>query len=485
MSLIGRALMGLVLGLVLAGCGAKGSSSEKEATLTSRPNVIFIVANDLGAMDISALPGGRFKTPNIDRLAKSGVVFAQAYSSSSASGPARAGLLTGRHPNKIGYEYDNGPGTRDDSENLGLPVTEVTLAQVLQDTGYKTSAIGVWGLGGMHPNNTKYPTQRGFADFYGSLTGNTAYVSAPNDKIITAAVLDPDVSTSRSIYESFVQGKEASPVSGTGYSTDDFTRQAVSFINQNKKNKFFLYLAFNAPGAPLQAPKAKVDQFASIQDPTTRVYAAAISALDDAVGQILATLDRQGLSKNTLIIFTSDKGCNALSGVCDCTINGVGGPTFYEGGLRVPLIVRWPASLPPGIFKPAVSTLDLFTTAMTATGTPRPPGLRTDSLNLLPYLRGEKTGNPREMLFWLRRPLAAIRVGDWKFIDDPDEDRALLFNLATDPTEQANLADSNPDKLTELRTQLTIARANASDPLWLSRGKVAVNACGISNSVFR
>lgn len=481
-----KPLLLIVLALALSACG--GDDAQKKAKRQDagpKPNIVLIVADDLGISDTSIYPGGRFPTPNIEKLAAGGVRFAQAYSSSSVSGPARAGLLTGRHPSRFGYEYDNGPGTRDQEEKIGLPQTEETLAGVLKAAGYRTAAVGIWGLGGVTSDSPLYPTKRGFDSFFGSLAGETAYQDQPGPGVVTVTS-EGEAAPTRSMYSMLVQGPDASPVPSQDYATDVFAREAVNVIGEaagDKTKPFFLYLAFNAPSLPLQAPQRHMAAFANITDPRQRAYAAMVASLDEAVGTVLAELDRQGLAQNTIVVFTADNGCNALAQVCDCN-TGVGAPTLHEGGLRVPLVIRWPAKLPQGVvYAHPVSTVDVFTTAMVAARAQRPAGVRLDGVNLAPYVLGTKKGMPREALVWLRRPMTAMRLGNWKIIDDPIMDKRLVYDLAADPAEKNNLAEKDPEKARELRAQLIVNRSFAADPKWLSRGEVEVKACGTTTEV--
>ncbi|MEX6723414.1 sulfatase-like hydrolase/transferase [Parapedomonas caeni] len=480
----------LMVSLGLAACGGGeddgGIDSAHNDPKWPAPNIVLIQASDLSPHDISAYVDGRFPTPNLKRLADAGVRFTQAYTASSAAGPARAGLMTGRHPSRFGYEYDNLPPEQDQAQSVGLPTDEVVIARMLKDTGYNTVGIGVWGLGGMTPDSPRYPVNKGYDDFFGTLAGETAYVDSPDDTITYVPAVKTSVSPMRDHNAMIVSGKDARMVPSGGYATDLFADKAVEAIDRLAGKPFFLSVTFNAPSVPLQAPAAMVAKVTNIADPATRVYAAMIMSLDAGVGRILDALDKRGLAGNTLVIFTANRGCNGLAEVCACDAGGIGAPTLYEGGLKVPLIMRWPAALTAGhSYDKAVSTIDLYATIMKAARARKPVGVRLESIDLLPYVRGDKKGAPRQQMIWLRRPMSALRQGQWKLIEDPDAGQTRLFDLSVDPFEHTDVAEQNPALVSQLKAQLQIGRAFAVDPLWLSRGKVDVDACGTATTVFQ
>jgi len=446
-------------------------------------NVILIVADDLAFGDLSAYPNARLRTPAIEAMAARGVLFELAYTAASTSGPARAGLLTGRHPSRFGYEYDNGPPGRDLDEGLGLPTSEVTLASALKDAGFVTAGFGRWQLG-MRPD--MQPTRRGFDQWVGNLSGPTPYQSPASPDVVTEPSDDFPVPVERGINNAVVEGSDARVVHNEQrYLTTDLAERAVRFIEKNHDKRFFLYLAFNAPHTPLQAPRNLHEAFAAIEDPKLRTYAAMVRALDDAVGQIRRTLAARGLDKDTLIIFTADSGCNPLSGACSCKGVRGGETSLYEGGLRVPLVMEWPRGLPVGVpFPDMVSTLDIYATVLGATGARRPPGVRFDGVDLLRFLDPANAEKPHDKLIWLRRPLAAFRSGDFKLIDNPEAGNTELYNLAADPHEKRDLSQTNPDLVRDLRTQMTLARGFAGGPLWQPRAQETLAMCGETYSLY-
>ncbi len=472
--------------LLLCGCGKSDSQATKAAadaseTVENPPNILLIVADDLGYLDTSANPGGRYPTPNIDLLARQGVQFTAGYAASSSSGPSRAALITGRHPSRFGYEYDNSPPTRDESEKLGLPREEETLANVVKERKYQTGLIGKWGLGFA---SDYYPTNRGFDEFYGFLSGQTPQLNASSSELAfvpTKAFPTPPL---RNRYTQIVRGPEQKLVAnGEKYLTTDLADQAVDFIGRNSQGRFFLTLAFSSPGQPLQALKSDLKG----GEPTAaNVHAAMVQRMDTEIGRILQALDSRGLAQNTLVIFTSDTGCDIESGACSCDGLRGGAVTLYEGGVRVPLIMRWPAVFKAGQrYERPVSLMDIFPTVLAITGAERPAGKRIDGVNLLPYLSGKKEGWPHETLLWMRRPLMAARYKDFKLLRDSDSGVLELYDLAADPVERKNLASSRSDLVSNVQANMDIARTFANDPLWLPQERTTLDFCGTSARVYR
>ncbi|RME65689.1 MAG: sulfatase, partial [Alphaproteobacteria bacterium] len=328
-----------------------------------KPNIIVIAADALSPTVLSVY-GGPVPTPNLDRLAREGVVFTRGYSAAAASGPARAALMTGRYPQRFGFEFDHGPAQRAARERLGLPPGIETVAQIVQQAGYNTYAVGVWHLGG---NTEFYPTKRGFHDFFGVLSGETAYISPRAPDLHFAPTKRHPVPPARPWHHQVVRGPASQHVLNDDvYLTDALGEAAVDFVRANGDRPFFLYLAFNAPGEPLSVTTRYYQRFAHVADDKLRVYYAMISAMDDAIGRLLAMVDSLKKTDNTLVVFTAATGCAAQAGVCACQPLRGGQPSFYEGGVRVPLIMRWPAALPAGArYDGLVSTIDIAPTALT------------------------------------------------------------------------------------------------------------------------
>jgi arylsulfatase A-like enzyme len=476
----------LCAAILLASCGKSASTASYADEISSEaaenpPNILLIVADDLGYLDISAHAGGRYATPNIDRLAKEGVLFSAGYAASSSSGPSRAALLTGRHPSRFGYEYDNSPPTRDESEKLGLPLEEDTLATVVKARKYQTGLIGKWALGFA---SEYYPTNRGFDEFFGYLSGDTPLMNASNPDVAFIPTTSYPAPPLRNRYTQIVRGPEQKLVAnGDRYLTTDLADQAVDFIGRKSQGRFFLTVAFSAPGGPLQALKSDI----GAAEPTAaNVHAAMVKRMDIEIGKILKVLDNQGLTQNTLVIFTSDSGCDLKSQACSCDGLHGGAVTLYDGGVRVPLIMRWPETITAGTrYEKPVSLMDIFPTVLAITGAERPAGKRIDGVNLMPYISGKKDGWPHETLLWLRRPLMAARYKDFKLIRDSDSGVLELYDLAADPVERKNLAPTRSDLVSSVQANMDIARTFANDPLWLPQQRETFQYCGQETRAYR
>lgn len=486
--------LGVAAGCValLAGCVADsarmGQQTSAAAMVAKRPNVIVIIADDLGYADISAFGIKRMNTPNIDRIGAEGAKFPVAYATAPVCGPSRAGLQTARYQDRFGFEYNNGPGARDANQNLGLPAGEITIADALRKQGYHTGIVGKWHLGS---NDAYYPTNRGYDEFVGILTGATSYIDANAPGVHNLNVEDGADAGSpapRGKFNQVFEGPNRTIVDNyQEYLTDYFGRRAVEYVTRNAKsdNPYFLYLAFNAPHAPFTVTEKYYARFPQIKDEQARIYAAMISALDDAVGEVLKAVDASGEADNTIIYFLSDNGCAAyVPGLCSCEPLRGGKLSHYEGGVRVPFMMRWPARIKPGtIYRNAVSTMDIFPTAIAAAGAAMPADRTFDGVDIMPYLTGQNPGLPHDLLAWRRQPLVSIRKGDWKLWQsvgggDYGQPYTLLFNLKADPNEQANVAAANPAKVKELQDAIAQWSKDLQDPKWPTKNSVKYNVCG-------
>lgn len=434
----GRAVF-LLLVLVLPACGGSRGASGGSGRATI-PNVVLIAADDLGYADVGA-HGLRsdILTPFIDSIAAAGVRCTNGYVSGPYCSPSRAGLLTGRYQGRFGHEFN--PGGND-----GLPVTEITLAERMRAAGYRTGLVGKWHLG---LDSQFIPTQRGFEEFYGFLIG-----------------------TIPSYYDSTLW-RNTTKFTATGYLTENFSREAVDFIDRHRAEKFFLFLSFNAPHTPMDVPPPQyVNRFPPATPATERrtTYLAMLAAMDDAVGAVLAKLRAENLERDTLVIFISDNGGATEAGT---TVNGsvnlplrAGKKTLYEGGIRVPYFVKWPARLPAGaVYHNPVIQLDLFTTAITAAGGAIPTDRVIDGVDLLPYLSGASSGAPHRQLYWRFGNSAATRSGNWKLHNDG----ALvseLYDIAVDIGESTDLVGLQPAVRAELEADLAAWKAQLIPPLW-------------------
>ena len=361
----------------------------------AKPNIVIILADDLGHADLGFQGCRDIPTPRIDSLAKNGVRCSNGYVSGPYCSPTRAGLLTGRYQQRFGHEFNPGPAAAQ-ADDFGLPLSETTLADRLKAAGYATGLVGKWHLG----EGSRYqPQRRGFDEFFGFLGGGHAYFPGQGAPIYRGTEV--------------VQEKE--------YLTDAFAREAVAFVERHKDQPFFLYLAFNAVHTPMHATDQRVSRFANIADAKRRTYAGMLTAMDEAVGKVLETLRSAHLEENTLIFFFSDNGGPTMRGT---TINGSRNDplrgskrTTLEGGIHVPFVVQWKGKLAPAtVYNQPVIQLDVLPTALAAAGVSASPDWRLDGVNLLPSLKGETTVSPHENLYWRLGKQWAVRLGDWKLV---------------------------------------------------------------------
>lgn len=404
-----------------------------ESKTTNRPNVLVIMADDLGYNDLGYQGSQTVKTPHIDSLAKSGIIFTDAHTSASVCSPSRAGFITGRYQQRFGHEANCPP------DGLGMDTSEYTLGQAFQSLGYKSYLIGKWHLGN---TEAQYPTNRGFDKFWGLREGSRSFFA---DKRI-----DKD-GNPRAIEEN---GKR---VDFKGHLTDRMTDQAISMIGGSKDDPFFMFLSYTAPHAPLQVTKEDLARA------NGNPYHALIQNMDDNIGRVLAFLDDAKLRDNTMIWFLSDNG-GTVKAASNKPLNGKKGIKF-EGGQRVPFILNWPGKISEGTqFHGLTSALDIFSTSFKAAGgttTPKP----LDGIDLLPFLTNESTDEPRETLYWRKEEGKAIRFKDWKLIITAGLD-PMLYNLNDDLSERNNVAKDNPELVTLMNNKLEAWESEMIAPQW-------------------
>jgi arylsulfatase A-like enzyme len=469
--------------LALAACSHEQQTQQASPNANGpRPNIIIILADDVGYADISAYGINRIPTPNIDRIGAQGVKFTDAYVTAPVCGPSRAGLQTGRYQERFGFEFNNGPARRDIEQNLGLPSGEVTLASALKSVRYHTGLIGKWHLGA---NAEYYPTNRGYDEFVGFLPGATSYMdpAIPGLKTFANPNSADGAPMTRNVNTQIIEGPDRTIVHNEQeYLTEYFSRRAVDYVQRNAASDtpYFLYLAPNAAHDPLMVTQKYYDRFPQIASEQNRIYAAMVSALDDMVGKVLDAVEASGEADNTLIIFLTDNGCAAYyAGMCACEPLRGGKLTHYEGGVRVPFMVRWPSELKPAhINRQMISSMDIFPTVLTAAGGKLPADRIYDGVDLMPYLKGGKSGPPHDMLAWRRSPLASIRKGDWKLWKSTDGKYTMLFNLKADPNETTNLATKEAAHLKELEAAFDRWAKDMVDPKWPSRPHTTYDVCG-------
>jgi arylsulfatase A-like enzyme len=404
----------------------------------SKPNIIIFLADDLGYAGVGVNGCKDIPTPHIDSIAKNGVRFTDGYATHSVCSPSRAGLMSGRYQHRVGFEHNSGP-ERFAAANFGLPRTEPTLAERLKAAGYATGMVGKWHIGfkeGLRPH------ERGFDYHFGFLSGARTYLPGKADN-------DPLIRNGHPVTDE----KE--------YLTDAFAREGVAFLDRSQDKPFFLYVAFNAVHAPMEATEPYLARFPNLTG-TRRIHAGMVAAMDDAVGRVLGKVRSLGQEENTLIFFYSDNGGpTPQTTASNEPLRGYKGQ-FYEGGIRVPFLAQWKGKLPAGmVYREMVMGFDCHATALAASGTGFQPvsgqGIRQagslshlDGVNLLPFLLGKQTGRPHGQLFWRAGEKHAARVGDWKLVQDRGGE-AQLFNLKDDISEATDLAAKEPAKLKELQ----------------------------------
>jgi uncharacterized sulfatase len=463
------------------------------------PNIVLIVADDLGWNDITfgggGVAGGSVPTPHIDSIAADGVQFTNGYSSSGTCAPSRAALMSGRYPTRFGFEftptppamlpivarmakeaaektgrrkpitYFDQPGRQSlPFEEMGVPASEITLAETLQSAGYHTTHIGKWHLGRA---NGMAPHDQGFDESL--LMASGLYLRED----------DPDVVNSKQDFDPIDRflwkGLQfAASFNGSeyfepgGYLTDYYTDEAVRVIDANANRPLFLYLAHWAPHTPLQATKADYDALSHIEDHTLRVYAAMIRALDRGVGRVLEALRANGLEENTLVIFTSDNGGAHYIGLPEINRPYRGWKiSHFEGGIHVPYFMRWPARIAAGSrYEEPVHHFDVYATAAAAAGAPLPSDRKMDGVDLVPFAGGETRGAPHDRLFWRQGHYQVVLSDGWKLQRTARPDKTWLFHLRDDPTERRNVAADHPAKVEELLALLAAHNAEQSEPAW-------------------
>ncbi|ARN75229.1 sulfatase-like hydrolase/transferase [Oceanicoccus sagamiensis] len=481
----------------------KGPATAAQTAAERPPNIILILTDDMGFNDISLYNGGAadgsLQTPNIDKLAQQGIRFNNGYAANAVCSTSRASLLTGRYSTRFGLEYtpifktgvrifnwmeELNPSTPPvlvnmdiaaalpTIDDLGMPSEEITIGEVLQQQGYYTAHIGKWHLGSI---GDMRPENQGFDDslyMKGVFYLPPDHPEAVNAKIPNNAI--DNMVWAMGSYE--VQWNDSTPFEPKGYLTDYFTDAAIDVIEANRNRPFFLYLAHWGPHNPVQASREDYDALSHIKDHRLRTYAAMLRALDRSVEEIAASLEENGLSDNTLIIFTSDNGGAGYLGLPELNKPYRGWKlTHFEGGTHVPFMAKWPAQIEAGLVSDeAIHHIDLFHTIAAAAGASVPTDRKLDGVNLLPFIKGEQTGAPHKTLFWHTGHQQTVWHKGWKMIraeqsDKPGTDPIVfLFDLNNDPTEQHNLLTQQPEKAAELTALLDAHHAEQAESLWES-----------------
>jgi arylsulfatase A-like enzyme len=458
-------------------------------------NVVLIVADDLGRADTTMYPEGKVATPGLDALADEGVRFGAGYVTASLCSPSRAALLTGRYQNRFGHEVQphdryakNGfefffarlfmqtedwrlltfkAPDAEDVEKQGIPRSELLLPELLKRAGYATGMFGKWHLGW---NADVQPHRRGFDEYLGFSEAYSLYAWPEDQPGIVNRHL-PEFSDrfiwqrGRSGISSLVHNGQV--VEERRYLTDRFVDDAIAFIDAHREQPFFVYLPLQNPHTPFQAKQADYDAFPHEKDPIRRTYLALIRSLDTSVARVVKALDERGLSKDTLVIFISDNG-GALYTRATSNAPFQGGKfTLFEGGVRVPFVMRWPGHIPAGArYDEPVSAVDVVATIASAIGLQLPQDRVYDGVDLLPFVRGEKAGSPHEALYWRADYTSAIRKGPLKLIRDRQSNVTALFDVVADPSESKDLSAARPADVEALVKQLDAWSAQCAAPLW-------------------
>lgn len=459
-----------------------------------RPNIILIVADDLGKYDLSVYGNTFIQTPNIDRLAKEGALFTDGYATASVCSPSRAGLMTGRYPQRFGYHLqphpryphnkaewwlfkhlvntgdlepaDFGPYPPKHAPDLGLPQSEIALSELLKTHGYATAWIGKWHLGYEEP---MLPKNFGFDYRYGFYEAFSLFADPKDPGIVNARINE---FTDKHIWKGARKGacairENETEIDEKEYLTYAFVRKAKAFIGQHTQDPFFLYLPVNAPHTPYQAPKDLYDRLGHIADHNKRVYYAMVSALDQAVGDLVHYLENEGLAEKTLIIFTSDNGAALYSRTVDNKPLAGGKMTFFEGGINVPFILYQKGSIPAGtVVQHPVSQCDIFATVAAAANIPLPDSRAYDGVSLLPWLFTSRKDAPHEALYWLSDYNRAIRVGNLKLIVNTLDKTVDLYDLQADRGESTDLSLTHAAETARLKTLLDTWAASMPPLYW-------------------
>ncbi len=423
------------------------STTSMLAAEPRNPNIIVFLSDDVGYAEYGFQGSKDIPTPNIDSIAKNGVRFTQGYVAATYCSPCRAGLLTGKYPTRFGHEFNDG-GAVGKNNGFGLPVEQKTIADRLKAQGYATCAVGKWHLGA----GPKFiATARGFDEFYGTVA-NTSFLNPPNF-----------IDTRKS--------PNVTPVKDDNfYTTDAYAERAVDWIGKNKDKPFLLYLPFNAQHAPLQATKKYLDRFPKIEDEKRRIFAAMMSAMDDAVGQVLTKVKEIGQEENTLVFFLSDNGGPTQQTTSNNAPLRGRKATTLEGGIRVPFCAQWKGKIPAGsTFEQPIQNLDILPTAVVAAGSKIDPEWKLDGVDLMPHLTGKVKEPPHTVLYWRFGEQWAIRKGDFKLGANAVDGvkNVKLYNLKDDIGEASDLKEKMPEKAKELQADWDKWSSEQMKPRWV------------------
>jgi len=445
------------------------------------PNVLLIVVDDMGYADTETYaPGIGTPTPTLDRLAAEGVRFTNAYATAAMCGPSRAGIMTGRYNNRFGFEY-NPVGDED-----GIPASETTISESLQGLGLRTVMLGKTHFG---LADFQYPTNIGFDFFYGLIAPGTTYQDRTHPNVVNVEALTLTLGSGDSVPgpnpepmrigpENVVKGPDAVVVDNFDeYLTSDLSLRAVDFIEHKGDEPFFMMLSYTAPHVPLQVPRGYWNRFSHIADEHERIYAAMIAVIDDGVAGVLQALDIQGVADDTLVIFASDNGCSPYSGACDCSVVRGYKTAHLDGGLRVPMLMRWPNAFAGGqVNSDLVSLMDIMPTAVAAAGGD-PSTMGFDGVDLRPFLDGSDAGTPHDALFFATGGQATAVASDG-FKLRRVEGAYQLHDLTIDPLETSDVQASYPAVLADMSADLVAWEGDMMEARWAPAGVDELDSCG-------
>ncbi|MGB0621950.1 MAG: sulfatase-like hydrolase/transferase [Myxococcota bacterium] len=481
-----------------------GGDPENRAAADRPPNIVLILADDLGWNDLTfqggGVAGGTVPTPHIDSLAAQGASFTNGYAANATCAPSRAALMSGRYGTRFGFEFTPTPDgmmplatlaaesidrvslrerylfeVEDERpyEEMGMPASEITLAELLATRGYHNVHIGKWHLGrvdGMAPH------EQGFDESLLMTSG--LYLPEDDPEVVNSKQefdgIDQFLWASMNFAAQYNGGPAFAP---GGYLTDWYSEEAVRVIEANRDRPFFLYLAHWAPHTPLQALREDYEALDHIELHRERVYAAMIRSLDRGIGQVLQALEDQGLADNTLVLFTSDNGGAGYIGLPDVNQPYRGWKmTLFEGGIHVPYFLKWPERIEPGTEVDApVHHFDLYATAAAAAGATLPTDRKVDGIDLLPWATGDANGVPHEALFWRSGASRSALIDGWKLnVSDPPG-RTWLYEMSSDPTEKRDRSEAEPERLASMLAALDAHDADQGPPGWASRMSAPVN----------
>ncbi len=412
------------IGTAAATTAALGAAGLDAATAATRPNVLFILADDLGYGDLSSYGRPDYRTPVLDGLARQGMKFMSAYAAAAVCTPTRCAFITGRYPQRLAVGLPE--PLVDPNAHLGIPAGHPTIASLVKNNGYHTALIGKWHLGW---DAEFSPNQRGFEEFFGILSGAADYFTHSDD-----------------LWENL------KPVQKVGYLTDLLSDRAVEYVSRKRDKPFYLSLHYTAPHAPWEGPgdaamRHEHGEGPMVEGGSLQTYAAMMKSMDAGIGRVLQALARAKLDRNTLVIFTSDNGGERYSFNWPFSFQKF---FLWEGGIRVPALVRWPGTIPAGrVTEQAATTMDWTATILAATGTAPDPAFPLDGVDLLPVCTGARAPFDRT-LFWRTDARQAARQGRWKYLKDGNAER--LFDLSIDPGEKNDLRPTHGDVFEKLRT---------------------------------